>query len=369
LPLSKAKGQHFLHNKGVLKRIIEVSDVRPVDTVYEVGCGTGELTMELLRRAREVHTVDVETRMVHETESRAAAAGYNNLKTSVGDVLKIDMPRRFDICVSNLPYQISSPFIFKLLRRLSQGRAWRSAILMVQREFAERLLADPGEEHFSRLALNVRLFARVVRLFDVKPGSFTPQPQVHSTVIRLEPRLPPPRVDFGEWDALIRIIFSRRRKTLRAQFRRRGVLIMLEQNYKIRCSLLGTMPAKQNFPSLVESVLEEEGMAQQRAFAMDIDDLHQLLQAFNRRGICFINVQGALDEESDDEYDGDDEASGPHDLLRPDRRIPASPAGIVVAPARFIQHLPRWGMAVAQKELRTQWLHKWLNEEAPTKGS
>ena len=85
---------------------------------------------------------------------------------------------------------------------------------------------------FSRLALNVRLFAKAVRLFDVRPGSFVPSPEVNSTVIRLEPRVPAPSVDFNEWDALVRVVFSRRRKTLRAQFKKLSTLAMLEQNYK-----------------------------------------------------------------------------------------------------------------------------------------
>lgn len=275
--------------------MLEASDIRSADAVYEVGCGTGELTMQLLPLARKVHTVDVERRMVQETENRAATAGFTNLEASVGDALKVPMPRRFDVCVSNLPYQISSPFVFQLLRRISEGPPWRAAVLMLQREFAERLLSDPGEKGFSRLALNVRLFARAVRLFDVKPGSFIPVPQVHSTVIKLEPRLPSPQVDFNEWDALIRVVFSRRRKTLRAQFKKLSTISMLEQNYKVWCTLSGEKPSRTPFPELVESVLQEEGFLRERAFAMELEDLHALLKAFNRRGIHFASVhQSAL---------------------------------------------------------------------------
>mmetsp|Transcript_34435 Transcript_34435/g.89567 ORF Transcript_34435/g.89567 Transcript_34435/m.89567 type:complete len:407 (+) Transcript_34435:1531-2751(+) len=291
MPLSKARGQHIIHNQGVLMKMLEAADLRSADAVYEVGCGTGELTMRLLPYVRRVHTVDIESRMVNETQQRAHAAGLMNLEALVGDALKLPLPRRFDVCVSNLPYQISSPFIFKLLKRLSEGPPWRAAVLMVQREFAERLLADPGEQPYSRLSLNVRLFARAFRIFDVRPGSFSPAPQVHSTVIRLEPRLPAPQVDFSEWDAMIRVIFSRRRKTLRAQFTKVSTVSMLEQNYKIWCSLAGQKPAAMPFPELLLSVLEEEGVVYERAFAMDIDDLHGLLRAFNRKGVHFNNVQ------------------------------------------------------------------------------
>lgn len=243
--------------------------------------------------------------MVQETEYRAATKGFTNLETRIGDALKIPLPDRFNTCVSNLPYQISSPFIFKLMRRLSEGPPWRLAVLMVQKEFAERLLADPGEEPFSRLALSVRLFARTRRIFDVQPGSFIPAPQVHSSIIRLEPRIPAPTVDFMEWDALIRLIFSRRRKTLFAQFKRISTISMLEQNYKIRCSLMGQKPSARPFPELLAHVLQKQGMNNERAFLMDIDDIHGLLRAFHDEGIYFVNVQGQLQHgrgghESDD---------------------------------------------------------------------
>lgn len=326
LQLSRAKGQHILHNQGVVRKILEAADIRSFDTVFEVGCGTGELTAGLLELAGRVHTVDIESRMVQETKERVRAAGLDaRLESTVGDVLKIPFPRRFDVCVSNLPYQISSPFMFKLLRRLSEGPPWRSSVLMVQREFAERLFADPGEKAYSRLAISVRLFASVRRVFDVRPGSFIPQPQVHSTVIQLSPRLPAPSVDFEEWDGLIRLLFSRRRRTLRAHFRKTATLSMLEQNYKIRCSIVGDKPANSSFPELVDSVLREEGASAERAYLMDLDDMHSLLKAFHKKGIYFNNIHGDTrmaslgEEQSDNEGEEDHGDLGPLASLRPER--------------------------------------------------
>ncbi|CAK9024074.1 unnamed protein product [Durusdinium trenchii] len=295
LPLSRTRGQHLLHNQGVIYKIVEAADIQASDAVYEVGCGTGELTMRLLPLARKVYTVDTELRMVEETKSRAQSGGFQNLEALVGDALRVPMPRRFDVCVSNLPYKISAPIIFRLLRRISEGHPWRAAVLMLQREFADRLLSDPGEKGFSRLALNVRLFAKAFRRCAANQNFVK---EIHSTVIRLEPRVPAPEVDFNEWDALIRVIFSRRRKTLRAQFKKLSTLAMLEQNYKMWCSLSGTKPSAIPFPELVSSVLKEESMLRERAFAMDLDDLHLLLKAFNRRGIHFASVhQGAAEAE------------------------------------------------------------------------
>jgi len=290
LPISRAKGQHILHNKGVLDKIVKAADVRSYDKVLELGCGTGEITLRLLPHVREVHALDIEQRMVEETENRATSAGLSNLTLQVGDVLKCELPQRFDLCVGHLPYQISAKVIFRLLRRLSQGPAWRACVLMLQKEFAERLLADPGEKDYARISVNVRLFAIAERYCDVRPGSFQPIPTVHSTVVRLRPRWPPPQVDFDEWDGLIRVIFSRRRKTLRAQFKKITTTSMLEHNYKMRNSLTGSKPANCPFPQLLMSVLEEEGVTDQRAYCMEVEDLEQLLRAFNRKGIYFNRV-------------------------------------------------------------------------------
>lgn len=118
---------------------LEAADLRSSDAVLEVGCGTGELTQQLLPLVRRVYAVDVETRMVQETQLRAQSSGFSNLEAYVGDAVRLPLPKRFDVCVSNLPYKISSPMIFRLMKRLSEGPPWRAAVLMVQREFAERL--------------------------------------------------------------------------------------------------------------------------------------------------------------------------------------------------------------------------------------
>lgn len=314
-----------MHNQGVVHKIVEAAGIRSVDAVYEAGCGTGNLTMEMLPLARRLYTVDLEPRMVQETQRRAADAGFDNLEASVGDILKLPWPRRFDVCVSNLPFQMSAAILLKLMKRLSDGPPWRSTVMMLQTGFAERLLADPGEQFFSRIALNIRLFAKVTRLFDVKAGSFVPEPQTNATVIRLEPRLPAPAVDFAEWDALIRLLFTRRRKTLRAQFKKLSTQIMLEQNHKMRCTLMGVPAWQGSFPELIDSVLLEEGVVNERAFCMDLEDLHSLLRAFHRKNIYFVNVQGSLNASDGDGGGSDDElygeGDGPHGLLRPGRRL------------------------------------------------
>lgn len=151
----------------------------------------------------------------------------------IGDFVKATLPY-FDVCISNTPYQISSPLIFRLL---SHRPLFRVAILMFQREFAMRLVARPGTELWSRLSANVQLYAKVDLTMHVSKNNFRPPPKVESSVIRLVPRDPPPPVEFGEFDGLTRIIFSRKNKIIHATFLAKGVMEMLESNWKTWASL------------------------------------------------------------------------------------------------------------------------------------
>jgi 18S rRNA (adenine1779-N6/adenine1780-N6)-dimethyltransferase len=126
----------------------------------------------------------------------------------IGDFMKAELPY-FDVCISNTPYQISSVLVFKLLEHRPM---FRSAVLMFQREFALRLIARPGAELYCRLSVNVQLYAKVEHVMKVGKNNFRPPPQVESSVVRLEPRNPPPPVDFKEWDGLMRILFVRKNK-------------------------------------------------------------------------------------------------------------------------------------------------------------
>ena len=140
----------------------------------------------------------------------------------------------FDVCISNTPYQISSPLVFRLL---SHRPLFRVAILMFQREFATRLVAQPGTALWSRLSANVQLYAKVDLVMNVSKNNFRPPPKVESSVVRVVPRDPPPPVEFGEFDGLGRIIFGRRNKTVHANFMAKGVMEMLETNWKTWASV------------------------------------------------------------------------------------------------------------------------------------
>ncbi|CEL98056.1 unnamed protein product [Vitrella brassicaformis CCMP3155] len=286
LLLEKKKGQHLLKNPGILDKIIQAGDIKSSDIVMEIGPGTGNLTVRLLPLAKRVVAIEVDPRMVAEVKKRASGLGYSNLEAKEGDALRTDFGR-FDVCMANLPYQISSPFIFRLL---AHRPLFRSAVLLCQREFAERLVAEVGSEFYSRLAINTQLFCKVYRVCKVSAGSFTPPPQVESMVVKLLPRNPPLQVDFREWDGLIRICFRRKRKTLQASFKTKYVHSMLESNYKTWCSLNNQIPQPRPIREMIQETLEEVGVTNKRAIMLDIDTYFQLLAAFNRRGIHFVNV-------------------------------------------------------------------------------
>lgn len=259
--------------------------LRPSDVVLEVGPGTGNMTVKLLEKGKQVVACEVDTRLVAELQKRVQNTPYQSkLKILIGDVLDKELPF-FDVCVANLPYQISSPFVFKLLLHRP---FFRCAILMFQREFAQRLVAKPGDKLYCRLSVNTQLLSRVDIIMKVGKNNFRPPPKVESSVIRLEPINPPPDINYKEWDGLLRICFMRKNKTLSALFHMSSITDMLKHNYEVHCSF-NNIPISQEFKikEKIEHVLQECGFQNKRARSMEIDDFLLLLCAFNKHGIHF----------------------------------------------------------------------------------
>lgn len=214
--------------------MLEKSALRPTDVVLEIGPGTGNMTVKILEKAKKVVACEIDPRLVAELQKRVQGTPYQSkLQILIGDALKSEFPF-FDICIANVPYQISSPLVFKLLLHRP---IFRCAVLMFQREFAQRLVAKPGDKLYCRLSINTQLLARVDMLMKVGKNNFKPPPKVESSVVRIEPRNPPPAINFTEWDGLTRIAFLRKNKTLAASFKQSSVLQTLENNYKLQASL------------------------------------------------------------------------------------------------------------------------------------
>ena len=196
--MNKSRGQHFLENPNVIRAIVEKSAIRPTDIVLEIGPGNGNLTRLLIEAAHKVVAIEIDVRMIAELLKRYPATSSLGQKFTLvqGDAIKTQWPF-FDLMVANLPYQISSPVIFKLL---CHKPAFRCAVLMVQREFAMRLVAKPGSASYCRLSANVSLLAKCDHIMKVSKNNFRPPPKVESSIVRVEPKNPMPKINFIEWD-------------------------------------------------------------------------------------------------------------------------------------------------------------------------
>ncbi|KAK9890550.1 hypothetical protein WA026_010626 [Henosepilachna vigintioctopunctata] len=282
---NKDFGQHILKNPMVIKSMVEKAAIRPTDTVLEIGPGTGNMTVALLAAAKNVIACEIDTRLVAELQKRVQGTHLNQkLQILVGDVLKTELPF-FNLCVANIPYQISSPLVFKLLLHRP---FFRCAILMFQKEFAQRLVAEKGDKMYCRLSVNTQLLARVNIVLNVGRNNFRPPPKVDSSVVRLEPRNPPPPIHYQEWDGLTRIAFTRKNKTLASCFRQSPVLVTLEKNYRLYCSLNNQeFPENFDIKTKIENILSEIDAEKYRARTMDVDDFMRILLAFNKEGIHF----------------------------------------------------------------------------------
>ncbi|KXL45009.1 hypothetical protein M433DRAFT_67944 [Acidomyces richmondensis BFW] len=228
-------GQHILKNPGVAQAIVDKADLKQSDIVLEVGPGTGNLTTRILEKAKRVIAVEQDPRMAAELTKRfQGTPAAKRLELILGDVIKMEQLPYFDVCISNTPYQISSPLTFKLL---ATSPSPRSCVLMFQREFAMRLFAKPGDKLYSRLSVNTQMWAKVDHVMKVGKNNFNPPPQVESNVVRITPKVPRPRISYDEWDGLLRIAFVRKNRVLRSAFLgTNSVMNMLEANYRTFCA-------------------------------------------------------------------------------------------------------------------------------------
>lgn len=207
-------------------------------------------------------------------------------------MLKTDLPY-FDICVANIPYQISSPLTFKLL---FHQPAFRCAIIMYQKEFAMRLVAQPGDKLYCRLSVNTQLYARVSHLLKVGKNNFRPPPKVDSSVVRIEPRKPRPQVNPKEWDGFIRMCFIRKNKTLSSIFRLKNVLSLLEKNYKTLQAIQSSLSASNGSLDVESDILRLGDSKEDQKMQMD--------------GGSDDEVEVEDDDDEEEEVDAEGEVSG-----------------------------------------------------------
>lgn len=235
-PRRKRFGQHFLASSWA-RKVVAAIEPRPGDVFLEIGPGTGALTVPLAETGAPILAIEIDRDLV----AGLAPLVPRNVTVMAGDFLKTDAtafltglqpqqpagPRRSDTppprfrVVGNLPYNLASPILMRLIDHARQRRLFADATVMVQREVANRLLARPGTKDYGTLTVLVGLHATVTRLLDLPPGAFSPPPKVHSSVIRLTFGDPAcPVSDEAAFERLTKALFSQRRKTILNAMRR-----------------------------------------------------------------------------------------------------------------------------------------------------
>ncbi len=213
----KRLGQHFLHDPGIIERIVRTIDPAPGQRIVEIGPGRGAITRPLLQATGHLDVIEIDRDVVPLLQQRCA--GLGSLQVHLADALEFDFqqlrgsgsPLRL---VGNLPYNVSTPLLFHFLSQLS---AIEDMHFMLQKEVVTRMAARPGGRDYGRLTVMLAPWVTVTPLFDIGTGAFTPPPKVVSTFFALHPHRSPP-FDPGPPGAFARVVaaaFGQRRKMLR----------------------------------------------------------------------------------------------------------------------------------------------------------
>lgn len=217
-PIRKSLGQHFLKDRRILQRIVDALELTGSETVVEIGPGRGSLTALLADRAAKLVLIEYDRALA--AALRTTYAASPTVSVIEADVLTVPLAAAAGgpyVLVGNVPYYITTPILFHALEAPMPARA----VYLVQREVADRIVAQPGTGDYGALSVNVQAVCRATQLFRVAPGSFQPPPRVESAVVRLEPR-PDPVVGQDEADRYRRFVldaFGMRRKQMRRVLR------------------------------------------------------------------------------------------------------------------------------------------------------
>lgn len=216
---NKKLGQHFLHDPAVIGRILTAVDSQAGEHIVEIGPGRGALTAGLAASGARLTVIELDRTLAAELAERPELQDIEVLCTNALEVNYAELAAGGPIrLVGNLPYNISTPLLFRFLE---VAERIRDMTLMLQREVVERMVADPGTRAYGRLTVMLAARCRVEKLFIIGAGAFNPPPKVESAIVRVVPHAEPP-FDPGDWnlfERLVRAGFTARRKTLRNALR------------------------------------------------------------------------------------------------------------------------------------------------------
>jgi len=216
----KRFGQNFLHDQAVIQRIVDTINPQKHDHIIEIGPGKGAITSPLLNRVEKLNVIEIDKDLA--ASLRTNFGDEKRLVIQEADALNLDF-NSFDHAdlriVGNLPYNISTPILFHLLKYRERVK---DMTFMLQKELVDRICANSGNKQYGRLSIMLQYYCDVEALFVVKPGAFTPSPKVDSAIIKLIPH-PHPRYELLDHESLkiiVRESFSQRRKTIRNALRK-----------------------------------------------------------------------------------------------------------------------------------------------------
>ncbi|HXG21436.1 MAG TPA: 16S rRNA (adenine(1518)-N(6)/adenine(1519)-N(6))-dimethyltransferase RsmA [Methylomirabilota bacterium] len=219
----KRFGQHFLISAAVVEKMITAAQVAAGDVILEIGPGLGALSVPLAERAAKLYLVEIDALLAERLQQRFAAD--NHAHVIVADFLTLNLASTFREptihVVASLPYNVATPILFRLLEH---RRQFPEATVMMQKEVAERLTAEPGTKAYGVPSVFTQLYATVSTVCTVGPGSFFPAPQVESQVIRLvfQPSPRAPVRNEKVFQQVVKAAFAQRRKTLRNALKAAG---------------------------------------------------------------------------------------------------------------------------------------------------
>ena len=210
IKLNKNLGQNYLIDKNKRDQIIGFGDITSNDVVLEIGTGIGTLTIEIAKKAKRVIAIEQDAKICKILAKRLKDEKIDNVELINDDALKVDFPP-FNKIISNLPYQISSPITFKFL-----DYDFDLAVLMYQKEFADRMNGEIGTKNYSRLSAMLYFKCDVEKLTDVSCESFIPKPQIDSTVVKLTPKENKISTEeFNTYSKFAKALFQHRNKKIR----------------------------------------------------------------------------------------------------------------------------------------------------------
>ncbi|MDA8562020.1 16S rRNA (adenine(1518)-N(6)/adenine(1519)-N(6))-dimethyltransferase RsmA [Gammaproteobacteria bacterium] len=213
----KRFGQHFLHDKNIIKRLVQVISPKSDQHIVEIGPGQGALTVPILELIGKIEAIELDKDLIHPLTERCLKKGELNIHQA--DALKFDFSTLFNNqtplrIIGNLPYNISTPLIFHLL---TFSKYISDMHFMLQKEVVDRIAAPPQSRDYGRLSIMVQYHCEVNALFDIPPTAFYPSPQVQSKIIKLSPYhdIPHTAKNYEHFATVVKTAFSQRRKTIR----------------------------------------------------------------------------------------------------------------------------------------------------------